>query len=243
MKKENVSFSIGNVVLINKINAKFDFFNSLFSGVASKSKSLKESAKLFVYNKLGKCVSINRLTSVYPEEVFEYLRFKETPKERTLYRNLERIGINYKFILSKYQQLIKKHGFVSKEQFPDFSSSYFEGKSANLGMLGYSRDNQPGKKQITFGVSIGRNNIPTALTIQKGNVQDKKHFKFMLNTVKKILPEEGVLIFDCGANTKRNKEKIKGLGFNYLTLKAKKRKTYSKYIKYLVRNLPNHQIN
>ncbi len=29
------------------------------------------------------------------------------------------------------------------------------------------------KKQITFGISTEMNNIPTALTIQKGNVQDK----------------------------------------------------------------------
>lgn len=180
--RENVNFSIGNVALIDKINAKFGFFSQLFSGIALKAKNLKECAKLFAYNKLGKCVSINRLTSVYPKEVFEHLGFKETPKERTLYRNLERIGLHHKFIISKYQQLIKKQDIVSKEQFPDFSSSYFEGKKAELGELGYSRDNQPGKEQITFGVSTGMNNIPTALTIQKGNVQDKKHFKFMLNT-------------------------------------------------------------
>ncbi len=34
------------------------------------------------------------------------------------------------------------------------------------------RDNQPGKLQFTFGISVGLNNIPTMLTIQKGNVQD-----------------------------------------------------------------------
>jgi transposase len=231
MKKENVNFSIGNIALIDKVNAKFGFFSHLFSGIAPKAKTLKESAKLFTYNKLGKCVSINRLTSVYPEEVFEHLGFKETPKERTLYRNLERIGLYHKIVINKYQQLVKKNNLVSKEQFPDFSSTYFEGKNSELGELGYSRDNQHGKEQLTFGVSTGINNIPIALTIQKGNVQDKKHFKFMLNTVKKILAKDSVLIFDCGANTKKNKERIRKLFFHYLTLKAKKRKTYTKYLK------------
>jgi len=229
--RTNVSLEIGSVILINKVDAKFGFFNHLFSGIATKAKTLKESAKLFIYNRLGKCVSVNRLTKVYPEELFNQLRFKEIPKDRTLYRNLERIGLHHKFIINRYQQLIKSNNLVSPEQFPDFSSAYFEGNKAELGELGYSRDNQPGKEQINFGVSTGRNSIPTALTIQKGNVQDKKHFKFMLNTVKKILPEDSVLIFDCGGNTEKNKEKIRRLLFHYLTLRAKKRKTYAKYLK------------
>lgn len=228
--KNNVSLEIGNVILIDKVNAKFGFFGQLFSGIAIKAKNLKESAKLFSYNRLSKCVSINRITSVYPGELFEWLGFKETPKDRTLYRDLERIGLYHKFIISKYQQLIKKHDLVSKEQFPDFSSSYFEGKKAEIGKLGYSRDHEPGKEQLTFGISTGMNNIPTALTIQKGNVQDKKHFKFMLRTVKKVLDKGDVLVFDCGGNTKENKKKIKELEFNYLTLKAKKKKTFKKYI-------------
>jgi len=112
----------------------------------------------------------------------------------------------------------------------DFSSSYFEGNKSKLGKLGYSRDHEPGKEQITFGICTGINNIPTGLTIQKGNVQDKKHFKFMLKTVKHLLKEGSLLIFDCGGNTEKNKEKIKKLKFNYLTLKPKKKKTYKKYI-------------
>jgi transposase len=228
--RTNVNFSIGSIALIDKINAKYGFFSHLFSGIAPKAKNLKENAKLFSYNRLNKCVSINQILSVYPLEAFEHLGFKDAPKERTLYRDLERIGLYHKFIISRYQHLIKKHNLVSKEQFPDFSSSYFEGKKAELGELGYSRDGKPGKEQLTFGISTGSNNIPTALTIQKGNVQDKKHFRFMLNTVKKILDKESVLVFDCGGNTKKNKEKIRKLKFHYLTLKAKKRKTYKKYI-------------
>jgi transposase len=67
-----------------------------------------------------------------------------------------------------------------------------------MGKLGYSRDGEPGKLQITFGICTGMNDIPTALTIQKGNVQDKKHFRFMLKTAKHVLDENSVLIFDCG---------------------------------------------
>lgn len=227
----NVTFSIGNVAIIDKVNGSFGFFDSLFSGIGGRAKNLKEFAKLFVCNRLGSCVSVYRINKVYPMELFEYLGFKQTLSERNLYRNLERIGDNIVFIVERYQQLLKKYNLVSEEQFVDFSSSYLEGKKSELGMLGYSRDKKPGKKQITFGISTGINGIPTALTIQKGNVQDKKHFKFMLKIVKKVLNENSMLIFDCGANTKSNKEGVRKNGFHYLTLKAKNRKAYAYYVK------------
>lgn len=234
---KNITFSIGSVAIIDKVNDAFGFFDFLFDRIGGKAKGIKESAKLFVYNKLTECVAVKRLQEIYPFELFEQLGFKSKPSERTLYRNLERVGNNYKFIIERYQQLLVKHNLVSDEQFPDFTSTYFEGNKSGLGMLGYSRDNQPGKKQINFGVSTGINGIPTALTIQKGNVQDKRHFKFMLRTVEKVLDEGSMLIFDCGANTKKNKEKIRRHGFHYLTLKAKKRKTYAKYIR-IFKNSP-----
>ncbi len=229
--RDNVTFSIGNIVLINKINAKFGLFSSLFEGICGKAKHLKESAKLFVYNRLSQCVPINRLNSLYPLEVFEHLGFNKNPRDRTLYRDLERIGDRLPVLLERYQQVIRNHNFVSKEQFMDFSSSYFEGNKSQLGELGYSRDHEPGKKQLTFGISTGINDIPTALTIQKGNVQDKKHFDFMLKTAKKVLLENSILIHDCGANTKANKKKIRKAKFHYLTLKAKKRGSYAHYLK------------
>jgi len=228
--RNNVNFAIGPIALMDKVDHKYNFFGQIFNSITNKAKNLKEDAKLFMYNRQAKCVSMSQILSVYPVEMYEHLGFKDAPKERTLYRDLERIGLYHKFIISKYQQLIKKNNLVSKEQFPDFSSSYFEGKKSELSTLGYSRDHRPGKEQITFGISTGANNIPTALTIQKGNVQDKKHFKFMLKTVKKILDKESVLVFDCGGNTKDNKKKVRESKFHYLTLKAKNKKAYKKYI-------------
>jgi len=228
--KNNVTFSIGNVALIDKVNEKFQLFDKLFDNLGTKAKNIKPSAKLLSYNRLGDCVSINQLNSVYPQELFKQLGYKKTPAERSIYRDLDRIGQRVPFLQNRYQGIIKKNGLVSEKQFFDFSSSYFEGNNSKLGEFGYSRDNQPGKEQITFGISTGINNIPTALTIQKGNVQDKKHFKFMLKMVKHLLKEGSLLIFDCGGNTEANKQKIIKNKFNYLTLKPKKKKTYKKYV-------------
>ena len=129
----------------------------------------------------------------------------------------------------KYHEFLKKHDLISNKQFMNWSSTYFEGTESELGMKGYSRDHRPDKKQITFGIATGINNIPTALTIQKGNVQDKKHFKHTFNVVKKVLEKNSLLIFDCGGNTRENKRMIMKNGYNYLTLKAKHKKTYKKY--------------
>lgn len=56
------------------------------------------------------------------------------------------------------------------------------------------------------GTSTGINSIPSALTIQNGNLSDKKHFRFLLRMAEAILEPNSILIFDCGANTRDNKE-------------------------------------
>lgn len=228
--KKNTAVSIGSVALIEKVDGEFRFFERIFSGIGEKSRNLLSSTKLFIYNRLDECFSINQITNGYSPELFELLKFKKSPSDRTLYRDLSRIGKNYTFLLGNYQEFISKENLVTDKQFIDFSSSYFEGKNAAFGALGYSRDHQPGKKQLTFGVCTGINGIPTALTIQNGNVQDKKHFQFMLKTSEAVLPEGSLLIFDTGGNTKENKRQIKGKKFHYLTLKAKKIKIYKEAI-------------
>ncbi len=230
MKKNNVTFSIGNVALLDKVNEKFRLFDRVFDNLGTKAKNIKNSAKLLSYNRLGDCVSINQLAYVYPEELFKRLGYKKMPADRSLYRDLERIGMRVPFLQERYQKVIKENNLSSEKQFLDFSSSYFEGHKSKLGELGYSRDHEPGKEQLTFGISTGINNIPTALTIQKGNVQDKKHMKFMLKMVKNLLKKDSLLIFDCGGNTEKAKEKIRKMKYHYLTLKPKKKKTYKKYI-------------
>ena len=230
MKNKNKTFSIGSVVLINKVDDELNYFDNLFKGIKGKAKTITNTAKLLVYNRLGKCVSVNRFQDFYPEELYSKLRFKNIPSERTIYRDLSRIGKNHQFILGNHQKIILNEKLNCDTNFIDFSSTYFEGRGSELGKLGYSRDNQPGKKQITFGISTGINEIPTALTIQEGNVQDKKHFKIMLKTASAVLPENSLLIFDCGANTRENKKDVLVRGFNYLTLKPKKKEHYKERI-------------
>jgi len=228
--KGNVAASIGSLALIEKVDGEHQFFGRVFGGLGGRAKNLVPSTKLFIYNRLGECFATNRLREGYSPELFELLKFTKVPGERSLYRDLERVGKKHQFIMERYQKFIREEGLVADKQFMDFSSSYFEGRADVFGMFGYSRDGQPGKKQLTFGVCTGINGIPCALTIQKGNVQDKAHFRFMLKTSEAVLEKNSLLIFDTGGNTKDNKRLIREKWFHYLTLKAKKVGVYRKFI-------------
>jgi len=233
---ENVTFSIGNIALIEKADATLSgYFKKVFAEVAGKARDFIPCVKTLIANRMGDCFAITRLSDL-PAEYYPRLGFTEPKSDRTLNRTLERIGRMHQFIIKVHQDVIKEYGLVTREQFPDFSSSYFEGDASPLGALGFSRDNEPGKKQFTFGISTGINDIPSALTVQKGNVQDKKHMRIMLRTAKHVLEENSILIFDCGGNTKKNKAMIRAIKFHYLTLRAKKVGPYKQLINYFKQN-------
>jgi hypothetical protein len=216
--KQNVTYSVGNLAVVDKVDGELSgYFQHVFGGIGGKSRDFIPMVKLFMYNRMGECLATNRFGD-YPLELFTALGFESKPGDRSFYRMIERVGKNYVFVLEQHQKILKKHNLVTDEQFFDFSSSYFEGKAEALGERGFSRDNQPGKKQITFGISTGINNIPTALTIQKGNVQDKEHFRILLKTAEAVLEPGSLLIFDCGGNTKGNKKRVRNKKFHYLLI-------------------------
>ena len=226
-----MTLSIGSIALIEKLIVEYDVFQRIFNGVGGKAKDFIGIIRALVCNRLDDCVSVSRMLELYPSEFFLLNGCKKAPSERSIFRAIERIGKKHEFILTRYQSFVKNEGLVADKQCIDFSSSYFEGRGDSLGEFGYSRDGQPGKKQVTFGASTGINGIPTALTIQKGNVCDKTHFRFMLKTAGAILERESLLIFDCGGNTKENKRDVRERQFHYLTLKPKQKKPYLAIIK------------
>ena len=237
--KTNTSIPLGGIVLIEKVEKRFGVFSEIFSGLSGRAKDFVPCVRLHVYNKLTHSVSTHQIVETYSEEVAGYIGMDEMPSERSLYRALERVGKYFPVVMDRYQQLIEKYGFVDTNQVIDFSSTYYEGTKAELADFGYSRDKRPDKMQINFGIATGINEIPTALTIQRGNVQDKKHIKETLKIVSKVIPENSLLIYDAGANSKENKNRIRKLSYHYLTLKPKKVGTYRKHIQYFMECLGN----
>lgn len=54
----------------------------------------------------------------------------------------------------------------------DLTSSYLEGRCCALAQHGYSRDGQPGKPQIVFGLLCAANGCPVAVEVFDGNTAD-----------------------------------------------------------------------
>lgn len=238
------TLSLGGVSLIDKVEKDFGLISGVFGGLTKKAKDFEGRIKVLLYNRLTHAVAVHQILNTYPSEAFELLGMKDDPSERSLYRSLELVGKFYPVVMERYQDVLKKHGLVDTQQLMDFSSTYFEGEKADLGAYGYSRDRRPDRKQVNLGISTGINDIPCALTIQRGNVQDKKHIRTLLNVTSRVLEENSLLIFDAGANSKSNKELIRKMDFHYLTLKPKKVKTYRKYVRLFSRGaLQRFEIN
>lgn len=197
----NVTYPLGGIVIIDRVEKEFGLFSKIFEGIEGNMKNFVPLVKVHVNNKLTHSVATHQIMETYPKESMEKLGLKGNVAERTLYRVLERIGKFFPILLERYQQFIKEIGLIDKKQIIDFSSTYFEGEKAEFASYGYSRDKRPDKMQINFGIATGINGIPAAITIQRGNVQDKKHMKQMLKIISKVLPENSLLIFDAGANT------------------------------------------
>ena len=240
--KCNITYPLGACVIIDKVEKNYDFFKKIFKGTEGKVKDFLPLIKFHINNLITHSVSVNQMLNTYPEELLKKFGTKKKTSKRKLNRVIERIGKFYVIHHNNFQNFIKENNLADKKQLIDFTSTYFEGNKAELGEFGFSRDNRGVKKQITLGISTGMNNIPTALTIQKGNVQDKKHMGIMLKIIPKVIPKNSLLIYDAGANTKNNKKKIRKLEYHYLSRKPKKVKTYKKYISYFKEMLKENKV-
>ncbi len=229
--KTNVTLPLGSIALIDKIQSDYGLVSGVFGNAGGRSRNFVGIVKLLISNRMDDAVSVHQILPMSSTERLELLGIRGGVSERSIYRVLQKIGREFPLLLKRYQNIIKKYGLVDSTQISDFSSSYFEGDNAEFADHGYSRDHRPDKKQVTWGISTGINGIPTALTIQKGNVQDKTHMREMLKICTKILDKGSLLMFDCGANTPKVKDTIVKNGLNYLTLKPKKVGTYKNLIK------------
>ena len=145
---KNLTFSLGNIALIDKIDSETGFFESMLGNIGGRSRSFIPAVKRLISNKLNQSVSINKVLDFTPDELLKLFRFEDRISERSLYRVLERVGENQPVIIERFQCWIQQKHLVSPTQFMDFSSSYFEGTHRPLGKRGYSRDNQQGKLQF-----------------------------------------------------------------------------------------------
>ncbi|WP_019176632.1 IS1634 family transposase [Methanomassiliicoccus luminyensis] len=141
---------------------------------------------------------------------------------KTLYRAVETLGRNRERIVRELQdRVLKLLDLETTDILMDWTSIVYYGDMASLAKYGYSRDHRPDKKQVTLGVAqlAPPVNVPMAMTVEAGNMNDEEHFRSTYNQVRNVLDDSSLIVFDKGANDKRNLESSVLDRNDYLTSK------------------------
>ena len=101
----------------------------------------------------------------------------------------------------------------------DLTSSYLEGRHCELGRFGYSRDGQPGKLQIVFGLLCAADGCPIAVEVFDGNTADPSTLAAQVTKLKERFGlSRVVLVGDRGMITEaRIGEDLIPAGLDWLT--------------------------
>jgi transposase len=218
---ENICFPIGSILSVRNKYEELDF-SGVFDKYKKKGRDINTLIQGLISYKLTENLSISKASEwINRGEVLETFNL-ETFEERTLFRTLETIGKNKEEIISDIQdRLFQTYNFEHTDINLDWTSLVLYGDKSKLGKYGYSRDHRPDKKQITVGISelSGPINIPIGITVNKGNLNDTKHFVETYQQINDRLKPGSLINFDKGAHSKKNIDLILADKMKYLTSK------------------------
>lgn len=218
---ENICFPIGTILAVKNKYDKLGF-SGVFDKYKKKGRDINSIIQSLLSYKLTENLSISKASDwINRGEVLEIFDL-ESFEERTLFRTLETIGKNREEIISDIQdRLFQTYNFEHTDINLDWTSLVLYGDKSKLGKYGYSREHRPDKKQITVGISelSGPINIPIGITVNKGNLNDMKHFIDTYQQVKDRLKPGSLITFDKGAHSKKNIDIILADKMKYLTSK------------------------
>ncbi len=101
----------------------------------------------------------------------------------------------------------------------DLTSSYLEGRCCELAHHGYSRDGQPGKPQIVFGLLCAADGCPVAVEVFEGNTADPSTLAAQVTKLRQRFKlDRVVLVGDRGMITNaRIEADLKPAGLDWVT--------------------------
>ena len=218
---DNKSFSIGTVLMVDDWYERLGL-SDIIGRHKGKGIALDALVRGMLAYKLGDNFSVLRagewMNSPALLEHYGLRRFNA----KALYRAIELMGRNRERIVLELQDaVLQLCELPSTDIVMDWTSLVYYGDEAKLARYGYSRDHQPGERQITLGVAqlAPPWNIPMAMTVEAGNINDSNHFRRTYQQVRRILLERSLVIFDKGANDKKNLMSIEFDRNDYLTSK------------------------
>ena len=100
----------------------------------------------------------------------------------------------------------------------DLSSSYLEGRCCELGAIGYSRDGQRGKLQITYGLCCSPEGRPVSIEVHAGNTADPSTLAPAVARVKdRFKIDRVVFVGDRGMITQAQTKALTAQGVGFIT--------------------------
>ena len=199
---DNKSFSIGTMLMVDDLYERLELNETI--GQLGDNFSILQASEW-----------MNR------PEILEHYELGSF-NAKTLYRAVELIGQNRERIVHALQdRALELLGGPRTDILLDWTSIVYYGDLAKLAKYGYSRDHQPGERQLTLGVAqlAPPYDVPIGLTIEAGNINDQTHMRATYGQVRHLLEPDSLVVFDRGANDKSNLERIELDSNDYLTAK------------------------
>ena len=114
--------------------------------------------------------------------------------------------------------LYERRGKPARLFLYDVTSSYFEGRKAEIAKFGYSRDHRKDRKQIVIGLVTDIDGLPICAEVFEGNTRDCSTVVEKINDLKKrFVVEKACFVGDRGMRTEANVEHIKKEGIDFIT--------------------------
>lgn len=99
----------------------------------------------------------------------------------------------------------------------DTTSTYFEGRKAEPGEYGHSKDKRWDRHQIIVGLVCGQDGLPLAVEIWPGNTHDSQTLQQRIDLLReKFGVENAVWVSDEGMYSESNLETITDSGYDYI---------------------------
>ena len=141
----------------------------------------------------------------------------EDERLHTFYRALDYLCRAKKKIEKELYWKLLEYGVDNSLILYDITSTYFEGKKAQLGKPGYSRDKRSDCDQIVVGLVMSRDGIPLAHHVFEGNRVDKSTVKEVVFDLKgRFGIESAIFVGDRGMVTFENIDSIRDQHWGYI---------------------------
>jgi transposase len=154
---------------------------------------------------------------------------------RTLYRAVDLLGqYRDRILVALQDSVLRLLDQPKTDVLMDWTNLIFWGRKAKKAKFGHSNNGRPEERQVAVGVAqlAPPVNVPIALTIEAGNMNDLTHFQRTYAATRRILQEGSLITFDAGAMSAANLNKILLDKNDYLTRMEQSKSTDKAYEKF-----------